>query len=262
MNELDLALLSNSELLEDTAGSVKTERKGTVRVLERFAEIDHRKLYAEAGYSSLYAYVTIEYSYSEPAAHRRISSARAIRKFPELKPLLVSGKLSFSTLARISPLLTQENKAEIIERVAGKSTRDVETLVAEFAPKAAKPKEKIKSIVVKVPPVPVPAEAPKQHSFENHLRQEVQAKVEVVPEKPVVEERLRLNFSIEKSAGALIEEAKILLSNKYPKGANLETLFCEGLLALMQNEHQKRNSLGTKKARGIKEGSRHIPAAV
>ncbi|MEZ4754812.1 MAG: hypothetical protein R3A13_10995 [Bdellovibrionota bacterium] len=45
-----------------------------------------------------------------------------------------------------------------------------------------------------------------------------------------MEKRLSLSFSIAEDTQKLIDEAKELLSSKFPKGASLEELFVAGLI--------------------------------
>ncbi len=60
------------------------------------------------------AYCTKKLLYSEPAANRRICSARALAKFPELRCLLMEGELSLTTLSLVSRQLNDENKDQIL----------------------------------------------------------------------------------------------------------------------------------------------------
>ncbi|MEZ4754990.1 MAG: hypothetical protein R3A13_11925 [Bdellovibrionota bacterium] len=99
---MNLQNLIDSEILELTPVKVKTEREATLAVLELLSEIDIRKLYLKEGYNSMYAYLTTGLAYSEGAAQRRISSARALRANEKVADKLKSGDVSLTTLSLVS----------------------------------------------------------------------------------------------------------------------------------------------------------------
>jgi hypothetical protein len=63
---------------------VKNEREVIVDILDHLNEIEKRELHLKLGFPSLFAYATTRLRYSEPAASRRINTARAMREYPEL----------------------------------------------------------------------------------------------------------------------------------------------------------------------------------
>ena len=255
---MNLRNLSDKKLLELVTQSVVAERKATLLVLELIAEMDSRKLYLEYGYNSLFVYLTTELNYSEGATHRRITSARMLSKYPETKDMLLDARLSLTTLSMLSGKLTEENKDSLLKEASYKSKRELEDLLLSIGSGAKKKKirEKIKPVVVeKEVKDKSLLETKAEQGFENHFSRKKIA-------KPVVEKRLNLSFSVPEETGELIDEAKQILSGKFPKGAKLEDLFVAGLNALVKEHRAKTKSLGSKKSRGSKKGSRHIPAKV
>ena len=253
---MNLKNLSDKKLLELVARSVRDERKATLLVLELIAEMDSRKLYLKYGYNSLFVYLTTELNYSEGATHRRITSARMLSKCPETKDMLLDARLSLTTLSMLSGKLTEENKDSLLKEASYKSKRELEDLLLSIGSGAKKKiQEKIKPVVVeKEVKDKSLLETKAEQGFENHFSQRIS--------KPVVEKRLNLSFSVPEETGELIDEAKQILSGKFPKGAKLEDLFVAGLNALVKEHRAKNKSLGSKKSRGSKKGSRHIPAKV
>ena len=65
-------------------------------VLRALAEVQHRRLYAERGYPSMFALLTKELKYSESAAMRRIEALRLSLTLPEVPKLIEEGELSLS----------------------------------------------------------------------------------------------------------------------------------------------------------------------
>ena len=233
------------KLLNLIPAKVKTEREATAAVLELLAEIDSRKLYLKEGYNSMYSYLTIGLSYSEGAAQRRIECARALKSNNKVRDKLRSGDISLTTLSMVSREMLKKDKPELLEEISGKSKKEVEKIVLKHKPASNKTKESIKTIKVK---------KEVNQGFKNHHRQNVNSED--------TENRLKLSFSVLEETQGLIDEAKQILSGKFPKGAKLEDLFVAGLNALVKEHRAKTKSLGTKKSRGSKKGSRHIPAKV
>jgi 5-methylcytosine-specific restriction endonuclease McrA len=129
-----LKQFNNNELVLHLHGAVRGEHGFTVQVLLDLNEMYDRRLHLDLGYSSLFDYCTRCLEYSRSAAGRRIQAARCIRHFPETLQMLLKRELSLSTISFVEPILTDENKHSILERVRGASCRAVEQLVAEFLP--------------------------------------------------------------------------------------------------------------------------------
>ncbi len=104
--------LSNLELVERFGKLVRTERKITHLVLDCIAEIDHRKIYLQKAYSSLYDYLIKEFGYSPSAALRRIESARLLREVPEMAEKIETGALNLSQLSKVQQAIRIVQKTE------------------------------------------------------------------------------------------------------------------------------------------------------
>jgi len=102
------------QLLGDLDHAANDERRSTAYVLPRIAEVDRRKLYASAGFSSMYAFCTGRLRYSDDAASRRIQAARKAREIPALFIALADGRLNLTAICVLSPHITAENADELI----------------------------------------------------------------------------------------------------------------------------------------------------
>ncbi|HEX6791629.1 MAG TPA: HNH endonuclease [Candidatus Krumholzibacteria bacterium] len=145
-----LRSLSDHELLSRTRALTAQERKVTLSLLLHLNEIERRSLYLKQGYSSLFDYCTSHLKLSESAAMRRIKTARCIARFPEVCALLEAGDVNLSTVSRVSAILTATNKDDVLMRIKGKSQRDVDAVVAEYAPRAAVPPDRVRTVMVPV----------------------------------------------------------------------------------------------------------------
>jgi 5-methylcytosine-specific restriction endonuclease McrA len=137
---MDLARISNNELLVRLEKLAKTERKITHLVLWHINEMESRKLYAEMGFGSTYEYLTKHLGYVESSAYRRIQSARLIKQIPHLAEKLEDGSLNLTQLTQVQKCLKEEKKsgasvsfvktAEILEKIENKSNFETQKVLA------------------------------------------------------------------------------------------------------------------------------------
>ena len=151
--------ISNQDLTFKLRSLIAKEREVTLQILELIIEAERRRVFSEAGRSSLFEWLTKDLGYSEGAAQRRIESARLLRAVPEVAIKIESGSLSLTNLAKIGSTLRRvkssktkrEQKAafdssdfsktatELMGLVEGKSSRQAEAVLAERFPEIPKP---------------------------------------------------------------------------------------------------------------------------
>jgi hypothetical protein len=127
-------LLGDDDLLVTMKRLSLAERTLSAYALAHLGEIWRRRLYAGAGFASMFAYCTGELRYSEATAYRRIQAIQATIKFPEILSLIKSGDLTLCALALIAKHLTTDTRERLLGQLQGRSVRAVERLVAELAP--------------------------------------------------------------------------------------------------------------------------------
>jgi hypothetical protein len=141
---------SAHEVLAETDQIVAQDRKLTLRLLNNLHEIEQNKFYLELGYSSMFDYCTGHLKFSEPAALRRIRTARCLAVHPQLHPMLGNGDVSLTTVALISYHLKPDNAASLIGAIQGKSKREVEQIIAALEPLSTIPPDRSRPFVVAV----------------------------------------------------------------------------------------------------------------
>lgn len=144
MDRLQLKDLADNELELSLMTLCQKERVVTVELLYHLIELDNRRLYLKAGYSSLFDYCRRRLLYSEGAAQRRILAARCLADTPELESMLRDGRANLCTIAAAASSLRAKTAA--LADIAGKSKKEVEMLVALASPRP-KPKEVIRPLV-------------------------------------------------------------------------------------------------------------------
>ena len=132
---MNLKHLSDDNLLTETKVMATTEREATLTVLKYLREVERRKLFLRRGFSSLFDYVVKELHYSEGSAQRRIASMRLMNAIPAIQKKIEDGVLPLSTLSQAQTFFRQEaitspvQKMEVLERLEGKTSREVEKLL-------------------------------------------------------------------------------------------------------------------------------------
>ncbi len=149
----NLRSLSDSIILSRVRDLATRERKATLLLIIHLNEIERRRLHLKQGYSSMFDYCTSGLGYSEPAAVRRIRTARCIARFPEVYDLLKANEVSLSTIARVSRVLTAANKDALLARVRRRPQREVDAIVAEYEPRMAL-RDIVRPVVVPVRAAP------------------------------------------------------------------------------------------------------------
>lgn len=130
MRDYSLSHLSDAVLLRDLTELVGQERFTIADVLAHIAEIDARKLYAPAGYSSMFVYCVRELRFSEDETSKRIQAARAARQYPILFTGLADGRLHLTAVCLLAPHLTPETVDELVEAAAHRRKTEIEDLLA------------------------------------------------------------------------------------------------------------------------------------
>jgi hypothetical protein len=145
---VDLKLLTDEELIRSIKVLVGEERRTVVAILRHLNEFDRRTLAARSSFPSLFEYCVKELRYAQGEAARRIHVARAAAKFPVLYGAIERGLISLTVASMLAPHLKWDNYRKVIRSSLGKSTREVEALVASLLPCASAPAERVRFLVV------------------------------------------------------------------------------------------------------------------
>jgi 5-methylcytosine-specific restriction endonuclease McrA len=139
MRSTSFSSLSDRSLLNELATRLRSERAETANVIALLAEVDERRLYLPAGYSSMYTYCVGHLLLSEDVAYKRLQVARAARKFPELLDAIAEGRLHVSGTFMLCPYLGAGSVADLIEAATHRSKTEIEHLLAERFPRPDMP---------------------------------------------------------------------------------------------------------------------------
>ena len=135
MPHFSLAHLADHELVRDLSRVLTQHRASTAALLAHLAEFDARRLYAPAGYPSMFQYCVQHLHFSEDAAYRRIQVARVARQYPDVFAALESGRLHLSAVLLLAPHLTATLAPELLAAAAHRSKEQIALLLAERFPR-------------------------------------------------------------------------------------------------------------------------------
>ena len=225
----DVAALSDEDLEKSLLEVSFDGHRLLAAQLIHLSEIEHRRRELEAGYSSLYDYCTRKLRMSNGEAFRRITACRLLRRFPTMLDAIACGDLNLCSIVVLRDVLTAENVDDVVRRASGKTTRQVEQLVAELAPKPDVPS--------RMRALPVEPKAAEVMSFAEPERPRPAQKL---PQRiePLSERRHRIEFTASTELRGKIERIADLMRHSNPKG-DLEVIFdraADLLLAELERE--------------------------
>jgi 5-methylcytosine-specific restriction endonuclease McrA len=150
---LDLSNVKDMDLVARTKSLRNAEHECLIDILQHLIETENRRLDLDLGYSSLFDYCVNYLEYSESAAGRRIQAARCSRRYPIVLEMLAKNELNLTIISQIERELTDENYTSILERVKGRSYREVEKVACELRP-PLKFKDRVRPVCVAVKATP------------------------------------------------------------------------------------------------------------
>jgi len=134
VNKYLLAHVPNPVLLRNLFWLATRDRQLTALLLAHIAEVEARRLYAEAGYHSMHAYCMGELRMSDDVAGKRIHAAHTARDYPAIFEAVADGRLNVSAVIMLAPRLAPENAEELLSAAAGKTRAQIEQLLADRFP--------------------------------------------------------------------------------------------------------------------------------
>jgi len=258
MQSYTLTHVRDAVLLRDLGELIARDRANTATLLAHLAEVDARRLYVPAGYSSMHSYCVEELRLSEDAAKRRIQAARAARQFPALFQAIAEGRLHLTGVCLVAPHLTIENSRALTEAASHKRKFELEEFLARHF---QVPERGVRTIT------PVPSETPESGAEEptsfGALHEGALAHLPELQNAPAAEEEYLLQIRIAKDTHEMLRHAQSLLSHAVPSGDVAQVLH-RALEALITQLEKRKLGAVTRRPRREAQvtARRHIPAEV
>ena len=113
---------------------VANERSATAELVACIAEVEKRCLFLKEGYSCMHAYCVGVLGLSGDAAFRRARAARTALDYPAIFDALADGRLNLTAVLLLTPRLSPENAAELLQAAEHKTKFEIQVLLAERFP--------------------------------------------------------------------------------------------------------------------------------
>jgi hypothetical protein len=257
-----LSHLTDAALLRDLDTRLSEHHGSTAVLIATLAEVDARRLYLPAGYSSMFAFCVGKLYMSEDAAYKRIQAARLSRSFPGILEALAEGRLHLAGVCLLAPHLKRENSGELIAAATHRSKAQIELLLAQRFPQP--------DLVTTIEPIAIPsahrAICPEHVCERNEQLAPGQAHVTSAEPratvKPLAPQRFGMQVTIDAETEALLRDVQALLGHTIPSG-DLAAVLRESLKLAKQALEKKRFAEGSEPRPGRRtKSARHIPAHV
>ena len=267
--------LSDDDLVDRVKSLARCEREATASLIAHLAELDARRLYLGAGFSSVFTYCCEVLHLSEPAAYNRIEAARAASRFPVILRMLGEGSLSLATVRLLASHLTAKNHQELLAAATGQSKRQVEELLVRYFPRPDVPASIRKLPTTKTLPatsdasLPAPVDTPATAPVPSLPVAGSSLKAAPAPaaRRPVVSplapDRYEIRFTATAQTREKLRLAQDLLRHAIPTG-DLAEVVDRALTALLKDLAKKKFAATERPraSRGTALGSRDIAAKV
>ncbi len=265
MSRYSLTHLPDQPLLVELKSLVAQDRATTALLIAHLGEVDARRLYAPAGYPSLFAWCLEELHFSEESACRRIRTARVARQYPAVFDMLADGRLHMTAVDLLAPHLTPDNATDLLAGAAHKSRAGIELMLARRFPQPDLP-TLITPLVatgcdLQLSPGTV---ASLPHPTTNAAPANIFPSPATVMHKvaPLAPERFALQCTVDRSTYEKLKHAQELLGHAVPSG-DLAQVLDRALDALIARlEQQKFARTERPRACRRSDDARHIPASV
>ena len=197
---MKLTHLSDDDLLAHAKAICDQCSQLLARLLLVLIEIEERRLHERKACASMFVFCRDRLRMSEPAAFRRSAAAQLVREFPSLLGAIERGELHLSNLLLLRAHLTRENVDTLVAEVRGKSTREVQELLARRAPRPDVPTE-VRPVQTDAPSQSLPLPAAPRPRIE-----------------PLSAERYALTLTIGGELLDKLERARDLMMHANPRG--------------------------------------------
>ena len=245
--------LSDEELLARLHGHVGNGNVWCAELIAYLVEVDERRLDRIHACSSMWDFCTRKLGMSEGEAHRRIAAARTVRRFPQVLGFIERGEVHLCALYALRKHLTSDNVDELLREASGKSTREVEQMVAARFPRPDVPAcvEPVATHATLSPVSPLSVSMPSPVSVvatrsDAALGWSLSLAASSAPApgprsrvEPLSATRFRIEVTVSATTKETIDRIKDLMRHRNPTG-DLETILDASLVLLLAQLEKER----------------------
>ncbi len=145
IHQMNIKNLSDTQLLEHLQRLFNYEKKLNQALLLAIMELNHRKIFLEMGYSSLFDMLVRHFRLSESSAYQKISTMKLMKSVPKTQEFIQNGDLSLTNAAMAQSFITKVEKNEekkmtvlekqnIISAICHKTQKEAQAILADIHP--------------------------------------------------------------------------------------------------------------------------------
>jgi hypothetical protein len=257
----DLSCVTNEVLVSSLHALARASNSVEADLIAHLAELDARKLYRDQGHSSLFRMCEVELGFSADMTCNRTAVARLAQRLPQVLVSLRQGDVHLTALRLLAPHLNDSNVDVLLARAHRKSTRQIEELVAELAPKPNVPDSvrktpqrvfpattnvpllELQPALVAAPHTSVPPSVPETATFAPDLVSTAPPRKSKVA--PLSAETYEVKFTAHRALKEKLDEARALLRHSLPQG-DLAPIIDQALDLLIAKVKKERFGVGAK----------------
>lgn len=135
------------QLISQAKAVLGVERQALVKFLAILGSIDSRQICVDAGYASLFTFLTQALHLSEGSAAKRVRACRLVQQHPQTLVLIESGAIHLSAASLLFAHKDDERFPELLRESTFKSARAVEFILAKASPKSGPVRESLRLMV-------------------------------------------------------------------------------------------------------------------
>jgi len=275
--------LTNDQLLKHLHELTERDHHFEAELIAHLGEVDARRLYLGQACSSMFHYCIEVLRFAEGVAYKRITTARAARKFPEVLIALRTGEIHLTAASLIAPHLTSGHVAEWIAIARHATAREIKRRIAD-----RKPKADVKTSVRRVssstrmtakpngppPPRDLAPNAANRQTQESNLPAPLPSQNQnKARSEPLGAERYCIRFVADQGVHEQLEELRSLMRHTIPDG-DVAKILARAVGVLLEQVRKRKiaacssprlsmsNTAAAASKATTKEPSRHIPAAI
>ncbi|OJY23742.1 MAG: hypothetical protein BGO98_17485 [Myxococcales bacterium 68-20] len=240
--------VSDEELLARLCGHVGKGNVWCAELIAYLVEVDERRLDRIHACSSMWDFCTRKLGMSEGEAHRRIAAARTVRRFPQVLGAIERGEVHLCALYVLRKHLTSDNVDELLHEASGKSTREVEKMVAARFPRPDVPAcvEPVapQALLSPVSPVSVATPSPVSIAMRSDAGSAWSLSLAASPGprprvEPLSATRYRVELTVSATTKETVDRIKDLMRHRNPTG-DLEAILDASLALLLAQLEKER----------------------
>jgi hypothetical protein len=281
-----LASLPDDQILTRLHALVRRGNAFEAELLTHLGEVEARRLYAREGCSSMFNYCVQVLHFAGASAYKRITAARAARRYPELLEAVWRGELHVTGVSLLAPKLKPDNARELIAASRGQTAEAIRRLLADREPrpdvpasvrKIGSPDREELSIDREEGPIDREEKSPAECREKSTLMPaltapprvaasappRIEPRRELATSEPLGGERYCVRFTADGELHAQIQELRALMRHQIPDG-DVGKILARAVPLLLE-QVRKRKLGDARRPKAAKPAgetpSRHIPAA-